>query len=97
MRTNLQMRLGARFGYCTNAEQQRFETLLKAIGLPHELPESVTVDSIIDAMLHDKKVRAGAIRFVFQRGIGDLMVFDGGSYARSVDAEEIRTFLNEQK
>lgn len=95
--TNLQMRLGARFGYCTNEEQQRFETLLKAIGLPYELPESVTVDGIMDAMLHDKKGLTGVIRFVFQRGIGDLMLFDGGAYARPVDAEEIRDFLAAQK
>lgn len=68
-------------------EQQRFETLLKAIGLPYELPESVTVDGIMDAMLHDKKGLTGVIRFVFQRGIGDLVVFDGGAYVRPVDGQ----------
>ena len=95
--TNLQIRLGVRYGYCSQEDADRFERLLKAIGLPHELPESVTVDAIMDAMLHDKKGLAGSIRFVFQRGIGDLMVFAGGSYARPVDAEEIRQFLEEQK
>ncbi|MFT0848323.1 3-dehydroquinate synthase [Actinomycetaceae bacterium L2_0104] len=95
--TNLQIRLGVRYGYCSQEDADRFERLLKAIGLPHELPESVTVDAIMDAMLHDKKGLAGSIRFVFQHGIGDLMVFDGGSYARAVDAAEIRQFLQEQK
>ena len=95
--TNLQIRLGVWYGYCSQEDADRFERLLKAIGLPHELPESVTVDAIMDAMLHDKKGLAGSIRFVFQRGIGDLMVFAGGSYARPVDAEEIRQFLEEQK
>ena len=65
--------------------------------MPYELPESVTVDGIMDAMLHDKKGLTGVIRFVFQRGIGDLVVFDGGAYARPVDAQEIREFLAAQK
>ena len=50
----------------------------------------------MDAMRHDKKGRAGAIRFVFQKGIGGLVTFDGGAYARPVDAAEVRDFLASQ-
>ena len=56
----------------------------------------MSVQAVMDAMLHDKKGRAGAIRFVFQDGVGRLVVHDGGSYARPVAAEDVRAFLQSQ-
>lgn len=94
--TALQMRLGWSFGYCSESDVERFEALAGAIGLPFRLPASVSVDAIMAAMGHDKKGVGGVIRFVFQKGIGDLMVFEDGAYARPVDAELIRQFLEEQ-
>ena len=94
--TALQMRLGERFGYCTEADVERFEALAGAIGLPYRLPASVSIKAIMSAMGHDKKGVGGTIRFVFQKGIGELIVFEGGAYARPVDAEVIREFLEEQ-
>ncbi|MGO1592629.1 MAG: 3-dehydroquinate synthase [Ancrocorticia sp.] len=94
--TALQMRLGERFGYCSAEDVERFEALAGAIGLPYRLPDSVSVEAIMAAMAHDKKGVAGTIRFVFQKGIGDLMVFEGGAYARPVDTQLIREFLAEQ-
>lgn len=92
---NLQAQLGVTHGYVSAKEQERIEALLAAIGLPFALPDSVSVDAIMDAMFHDKKAKAGSIRFVFQRGIGDLMVFEDGAFARAVAADEIRSFLEE--
>lgn len=92
---NLQAQWGVQFGYVTREEQQRLEALLLAIGLPIALPAEVSVDAIMNAMVHDKKAKGGAIRFVFQRGIGDLMVFDGGSYARPIPVQDIRAFLTQ--
>ncbi|WP_182049892.1 3-dehydroquinate synthase [Changpingibacter yushuensis] len=90
---NLQAKWGVQFGYLTQGEADRIERLLRAIGLPTALPESVTVEAIMDAMTHDKKGKSGAIRFVFERGIGDMMVFDDGASARPVPSEEIADFL----
>ncbi|MCI1676309.1 MAG: 3-dehydroquinate synthase [Ancrocorticia sp.] len=92
---NMQAQWGVQFGYVTREEQQRLEALLLAIGLPIALPAEVSVDAIMNAMVHDKKAKGGAIRFVFQRGIGDLMVFDGGSYARPIPVQDIRAFLTQ--
>lgn len=94
--TALQMRLGRSFGYCSESDVERFEALAEAIGLPYRLPSGVSVEAIMDAMTHDKKSVGGAIRFVFQRGIGDLMVFEDGAYARPVEADVIRAFLTGQ-
>jgi len=92
----LQARLGERHGYVGAADVARVEALLRSIGLPYRLPAGVSVQAVMDAMLHDKKGRAGAIRFVFQKGIGGLVTFDGGAYARPVDAAEVRDFLASQ-
>lgn len=92
----LQSRLGERLGYCSPSDVARIEALLSAIGLPTKIPEEVPVDRIMEAMAHDKKGKAGAIRFVFQDGVGRLVVHDGGSYARPVAAEDARAFLQSQ-
>lgn len=92
----LQSRLGERLGYCSPSDVARIEALLSAIGLPTKIPEDVPVDRIMEAMAHDKKGKAGAIRFVFQDGVGRLVVHDGGSYARPVAAEDVRAFLQSQ-
>ena len=41
----------------------------------------------------DKKVRDGKLRFVFQKGIGEVMTFGEDVYARPVAEEEIREIL----
>ena len=93
----LQAKLGLHFGYVSEGDVARMERLLKAIGLPTEIPENVTVDAIMDAMEHDKKALGGKTRFVFQHGIGALEVFEGGAYAREIDADIIREFLEAQR
>ncbi|MGJ9495231.1 3-dehydroquinate synthase [Actinotignum sp. GS-2025a] len=93
---NLQCRLGLRYGYLTAEDAQRVDTLLRAIGLPTELPAGVSVADIMRAMGHDKKSLGGAIRFVFQRGIGAMETFAGGSYAREIPTAEVREFLEAQ-
>ena len=69
------------------------EDIVELLTSPFELAEYK--NAIMDAMFHDKKAKAGSIRFVFQRGIGDLMVFEDGAFARAVAADEIRSFLEE--
>ena len=94
---NLQARWSVEFGYMGAGEQERLERLLLAAGLPTEIPAGIEVEDIMAAMGHDKKAKGGEIRFVFQKGIGDLMVFDDGRFARPIGREEIRAFLGRQK
>ncbi len=93
----LQARWGESFGYVSREDVDRLYALLCAIGLPTQLPESVSVESIMAAMSHDKKGKAGKLRFVFQRGIGDLMRFEEGAYARTVTPDQVRTFLENMR
>lgn len=89
----LQARLGAERGYCTEKDVARVEGLYRAIGLPISLPEGIDVEKIMDAMFHDKKGLSGSIRFVFQKGLGDMVIQPNGEYAVVVSAEDMRDFL----
>jgi len=90
-----QLRLGLRFGYVSQADLERVQTLLEKIGLPVWIPPEINCKAILDKMFTDKKVRRDKIRFVFQKGIGDVMRFEGGAVSRPVAEEEIAEVLSQ--
>lgn len=65
----------------------------ESVALPTALPASTTNEQLVAKMLHDKKALGGVVRFVFQRGIGDIQTFEQGSVARPAGIEEILKFL----
>lgn len=88
-----QAKLGVRFGFMTQEEVDRVEALLRKAGLPVRLPEGMNVDELVRKLYTDKKVRGGRLRFVFQKGIGEMMTFGENSYARPVSEEDARAVL----
>ena len=87
-----EIRLGLKYGYITSDEVKRVTDLLDKIGLPVSIPDYIDKDELVKKLYTDKKVRDGKLRFVFQKGIGEVMQFDDGRYAREVpetDAAEI--------
>jgi 3-dehydroquinate synthase len=65
--------LSARMGLITNADGARLARLVERAGLPVD-PPALGVDRYRELMGRDKKVAAGAIRFVLLRGLGDAFV-----------------------
>jgi 3-dehydroquinate synthase len=65
--------LSARLGLVANADVLRLRALLERAGLPVDAPRLGAI-RYLALMSHDKKVVAGAIRFVLLRGIGDAFV-----------------------
>ncbi|MDQ0058186.1 3-dehydroquinate synthase [Paenibacillus harenae] len=64
-------KLGLRYG----APEDVYTTtkrVLSACGLPVRLPEHYDVDSIMDAMMHDKKFKEGTMVFVVPTAIGKV-------------------------
>ena len=59
------------------------------------MPAGLAVERIIESMHTDKKSRRGEIRFVFQKGIGDMMRFEGGAYSRPVPEDVLANVLEE--
>lgn len=92
-----QVELGYRLGYLTEEEKNRVITLQKKIGLPVEIPTYIDRDVLVRKLYTDKKVRDGKLRFVFQKGIGDVMTFGEEIYARPTKEEEIREVLFSMK
>jgi 3-dehydroquinate synthase len=90
-----QMRLGRMFGYVGNADVTRVQSLFERIGLPTRIPPRVKPALLIEKMYTDKKVRKDSIRFVFQKGIGAMMRFEGGGYSRPVTEIELKKALEE--
>lgn len=67
-------------------EHLRVLSLLTLLRLPLVVPTD-DVDALLEAMTHDKKTRAGALRFVLPRTIGDV------EYGVSVPARTVRAVL----
>ena len=88
-----QVLLGYRSGYLSKKECERVITLQQAVGLPVRIPEYIDREELVKKLYTDKKVRDGRLRFVFQKGIGDVMTFGKETYARCVSEEEIRAVL----
>lgn len=55
-----------------DAEAQRIKQLLRRTGLPVVVPPDLEPDALLEAMSHDKKVKAGTIRFVVADRIGNV-------------------------
>ena len=90
-----QLRLGKQFGYLTGEEVARVERLIAGIGLPTRIPAEIPAARIIEKMHTDKKARRDAIRFVFQKSIGNMVRFPDGNWSRAVAEDELLTALAE--
>lgn len=88
-----QARLGCRLGFMTEDEVSRVEKLLQRAGLPVRIPEDIDRKELLKKLYTDKKVRDGKLRFVFQKGIGEMMQFGENDYAKRISEEEIAAVL----
>src|SRR5215475_4619262 len=84
----------ARLGLVSPADADRARRHLSGVGLPtraSDVPGGVPdLDSLMDLIAQDKKVKRGRLTFILSRAIGQAFV------ANDVDAGEARAFLAEQ-
>lgn len=71
----LAFRLSCRLGLCSQADADRVEAHLGAIGLPTKIsmifpPLATTAEALMDYMAHDKKASMGKKTFIVMGGIG---------------------------
>jgi len=66
--------LSARLGHCSAELQNQIEVALEASALPTRIPADVNPERLLKGMHSDKKKKAGRLRFVMLRGIGDVFV-----------------------
>ena len=68
--------LSARLGLCDISLQERIESVLESVNLPIRIPTHLKPNTLLQAMQRDKKKRAGQLRFILIRGIGQAFVSD---------------------
>lgn len=69
----LASRLSVKLGYLAASDVDRVVSLLKKYNLPVALDEPLSLDDLMSAARKDKKARAGKMRYVAMRSIGDAI------------------------
>jgi 3-dehydroquinate synthase len=80
-----QAELAVRLGYVTGEEKKKIVALLQKANLPVSIPNYIDRDALVKKLYTDKKVRDGKLRFVVQKGIGDVVEFEPGVFATPVE------------
>ncbi|MBR4027608.1 MAG: 3-dehydroquinate synthase, partial [Lachnospiraceae bacterium] len=88
-----QVMLSSRLGYVTEEEEQRVIALLEKAGLPTTIPSYINKELLIRKLYTDKKVHDGKLRFVMQKGIGDVVEFSNGVFAKPIEEKVIREII----
>ncbi len=81
-------------GIASQVDADRVVAHLRALGLPHDLASAgITAagQTLVDHMLHDKKMDAGTLPFLLTRGIGQTYL------DRQVDLTTVAEFLDAQR
>ncbi|WP_294391831.1 3-dehydroquinate synthase [uncultured Sphingomonas sp.] len=90
----LAFRFSAHIGLCPIADAERVGRHLAAAGLPTTLA-AAQVDAsgatLVDHMMHDKKMDSGRLPFLLARGIGKTFL------AKDVDLVEVERFLDAER
>jgi 3-dehydroquinate synthase len=70
------VKLAQQMGLCTVDLLDRQNALLAKTQLPTEIPPELALDDIISCLQHDKKVKAGIVRFILPTAIAKVIIAD---------------------
>ena len=76
-------------------QANRVIELYNRAGLPTQIPDYIDRETLVKKLYTDKKVRDGKLRFVLQKGIGDVVEFAPGVYAKPIEEELAREIIME--
>ncbi|MFM1842711.1 MAG: 3-dehydroquinate synthase [Cyanobacteriota bacterium] len=68
--------LAIAMGLCSPALGDRQRALLTKTQLPTAIPSTLNLQEIIASLQHDKKVKAGIVRFILPTAIGNVLISD---------------------
>jgi 3-dehydroquinate synthase len=88
-----QVHLAKRLGYVTGEQVETVKNLLKRAGLPIEIPQYIDREELVKKLYTDKKVKNGQLRFVIQKGIGEIVEFEEGVFATPVSEQVAREII----
>ena len=87
--------LSARLGFMSDEEAERVIALYDRTGLPTRIPDYIDREALVKKLYTDKKVRDGKLRFVLQKGIGDVVEFAPGVFAKPIEESLAREIIME--
>lgn len=87
--------LSARLGYMSEEEAERVTKLYERVGLPTKIPDYIDREALVKKLYTDKKVRDGKLRFVIEKGIGDVVEFAPNVYAKPIEESLAREIIME--
>ncbi len=78
-------------GFTTADDVERVKNLIQRAKLPTEIPQYIDKNKLLKKLYTDKKVRNGKLRFVLQKGIGNVVYSDeqGAGYALPISESQI--------
>lgn len=85
--------LGEESGITRAGTSAALTAALERCGLPTTVPPELDTNRLLDAMLLDKKVRAGSVRFALLTCIGELARSKDGAWTHAIAEPAIRTAL----
>lgn len=68
--------------------------ILKKANLPTTIPSYIDRENLVKKLYLDKKVKNGQLRFVIQKGIGNVVEFYEGVYAPKIEENITREFIS---
>ncbi len=80
-------------GYCSLDEAKAVKDILAKASLPVEIPDYIDREVLVKKLYTDKKVKNGNLRFVFQKGIGNIMTFENEQYAQPISEDLARDII----
>lgn len=88
-----EVRLAYKLGYVTGDQRDDVIKLLKKACLPTDIPDYIDREKLVKKLYTDKKVKNGQLRFVIQKGIGDIVEFENGVYAVKIEEQTAREII----
>lgn len=90
-----EVKLAYKLGYMTETQRDAVIALLKKANLPIAIPDYIDREALVKKLYTDKKVKNGQLRFVIQKGIGDVVEFEDGVYATKIEESVAREIISE--
>lgn len=88
-----QVRLAYQMGYMAAEERDAVLALLEKARLPVTVPSYIDREELVKKLYTDKKVKNGKLRFVVQKGIGEIVEFEEGVFATPVEEDVARKVI----
>ncbi len=88
-----EVKLANKLGYMTNVQKDDVIALLQKANLPIEIPNYIDREALVKKLYTDKKVKNGQLRFVIQKGIGNVVEFSDGVYATTIEEDIARKII----